>query len=178
MKLSAISKGEFIRHENKALRQADDDVIHAQSLKRGDVLITRGNTPQLVGDVCMVPNDEPNLLIPDLIYRLTVEESKILPEYLSTFLITRQARSQIQSDARGSSGSMVKISQGHILDWRIPLPPMIEQQSIVDVIQSEREKNKELVRSLVDSIALLKERRSALITATVTGQIKLEDMTA
>lgn len=176
LKLSAISKGRFIRYENKALQQADDFVIHAHSLKKGDVLITRGNTPQLVGDVCVVPDDEPHLLIPDLVYRLTVRSSKILPKFLSAFLITPQARSQIQSDARGSSGSMVKISQGHILDWRIPVPPKSEQEEIVSTIENEQKKNQELVSNLVNSITLLKERRSALITAAVTGQIKLENM--
>jgi type I restriction enzyme, S subunit len=176
LKLSAISKGEFFRHENKALQQADTEVIHAHSLRKGDVLITRGNTPQLVGDVCTVPQDEPNLLLPDLIYRLTVRESEIVPEFLSAFLITPQARSQIQADARGSSGSMVKISQGHVLDWYIPLPPKLEQQAIVDAIESERKKTKELANILIDSIALLKERRSALITAAVTGQIEPETM--
>ena len=145
-------------------------------LRKGDVLITRGNTPQLVGDVCVVPRNEPNLLLPDLIYRLTIQESKILPEFLSLFLITPQARSQIQSDARGSSGSMVKISQGHILDWRIPVPPKHEQESIIHAIEYEKEKNKELKNALTDSIALLKERRSALITAAVTRQIALEEM--
>jgi type I restriction enzyme, S subunit len=176
LKLSAISKGRFIRHENKALQQADDFVIHANSLRKGDVLITRGNTPQLVGDVCVVPEDEPHLLIPDLVYRLTVRSSKILPEFLCAFLITPQARSQIQSDARGSSGSMVKISQSHISDWRIPVPPILEQEKIVSTIEDEQRNNQKLVSNLVDSITLLKERRSALITAAVTGQIKLEDM--
>ena len=44
------------------------------------------------------------------------------------------------------------------------------------MINKERERNKELKNVLTDSIALLKERRSALITAAVTGQIALEEM--
>jgi type I restriction enzyme S subunit len=33
LKLSAVYKGEFLRHENKALQQADDAVIHTLSLR-------------------------------------------------------------------------------------------------------------------------------------------------
>ncbi len=177
LKLSAISKGKFVRNENKALRESEDS-IHSLSLKGGDILITRGNTPKLVGDVCLVPQDEPNLLISDLIYRLRVKHYEILPSFLALYLLTSQARSRIESDARGSSGSMVKISQGHIFDWYIPLPPKAEQQDIVNTINQEQAKNEDLKNELIKSVSLLKERRSALITAAVTGQIPLEDMAA
>jgi type I restriction enzyme S subunit len=177
LKLSAISKGRFIRHENKALQQADNS-IQSLSLQKGDVLLTRGNTPKLVGDACVVLQDEPNLLISDLIYRIRVKETEILPKFLGQFLITPYARLQIEADARGSSGSMVKISQGHILDWLTPVPPKSEQQEIVEAIEQEHKKTQELESVLIESINLLKERRSALITAAVTGQIASEEMTA
>ena len=176
LKLSAISKGRFIRHENKALQQADNS-IQSLSLQKGDVLLTRGNTPKLVGDACVVPQDEPNLLISDLIYRIRVKETEILPKFLGQFLITPYARLQIEADARGSSGSMVKISQGHILDWLTPVPPKSDQQEIVEAIEQEHKKTQELESVLIESINLLKERRSALITAAVTGQIASEEMT-
>jgi len=38
--------------------------------------------------------------------------------------------------------------------------------------------NRTFEQAFENAIALLKERRSALITAAVTGQIKLEDMTS
>jgi type I restriction enzyme S subunit len=59
LKLSAVNKGRFRRDENKALRESDDQE-QVLSLRRGDVLITRGNTPDLVADVACVPTDEPN----------------------------------------------------------------------------------------------------------------------
>jgi type I restriction enzyme, S subunit len=59
---------------------------------------------------------------------------------------------------------------------KIAIPPKSEQKDIVESIEKERDKTKELIVTLTDSIALLKERRSALITAAVTGQIKPEEM--
>ena len=177
LKLSAVNKGRFRRDENKALRESDDQE-QVLSLRKGDVLITRGNTPDLVADVACVPSDEPNLLLPDLIYRLRVREDQVLPEFLTYFLTTGVARVQIQRDARGSSGSMVKVSQGHVLDWQAPIPPIIEQIEIVGKIQAAEIKSESLLSNLVGSISLLNERRAALITAAVTGQIPVEEMAA
>lgn len=170
LKLSAVSKGRFKREENKALHRIDDEE-QPLTLRKGDVLITRGNTPELVADVAYVPNDEPNLLLPDLIYRLRVREEKILAEYLTIFLTTATARVQIRRDARGSSGSMVKVSQGHVLDWLTPLPPLSEQREIVDCLRDEDERFQSVVKEISSSLSLLSERRAALIDGAVTGQI-------
>lgn len=175
LKLSAVSKGRFKREENKALRETDEEE-HLLGLRKGDVLITRGNTPELVADVACVPDNEPNLLLPDLIYRLRVQEEKILPEYLTFFLTTAAARVQIRRDARGSSGSMVKVSQGHVLDWLTPLPPLSEQTEIVNYLQLAEERFQSIAREVSSSLSLLSERRASLITAAVTGQIALEEV--
>ncbi len=176
LKLSAVSKGRFKREENKALREADGNG-ETLSLRKGDVLITRGNTPELVADVACIPSDEPNLLLPDLIYRLRTRVDQVLPEFLTYFLTTQAARVQIQRDARGSSGSMVKVSQGHVLDWQLPLPSMPEQIEIVSLIRTRERKSTVVCGELAESISLLKERRVALITAAVTGQTTIKEMT-
>lgn len=175
LKLSAISGGRFIRTENKALRQVDDEV-HLYSLKAGDVLVTRSNTPLRVGDACMVPMDEPNLLIPDLVYRLRTKVELIHPQFLAHFLITGAARAEIVSDARGSSGTMVKISQDHVRNWSIPIPPLKEQSEIAEYIRGSVSRIDRASKTIEDSIELLRERRSALITSAVTGKIPLEEM--
>jgi type I restriction enzyme S subunit len=176
LKLGAVSRGRFRKEENKALRDADDSE-QAAALRKGDILITRGNTPQLVGDVACVPEDQPNLLIPDLIYRLRVRPDEALPEYLSAFLIAAPARVQIRRDARGSSGSMVKVSQEHVLNWYAPLPPLAEQAEIATHLQYADARFQSTSAAVATSISLLAERRAALITAAVTGQMPLEEMT-
>jgi len=61
---------------------------------------------------------------------------------------------------------------------RIPVPPLLEQKEIVRALDLEVEELLALSKALEQSIALAKERRSALITAAVTGQIPVEAMTA
>ncbi len=57
---------------------------------------------------------------------------------------------------------------------KVPIPPFSEQRSIVSHIETETQKLDELIQLTNQSITLLKERRVSLISATVTGQIDVE----
>jgi len=177
LKLSAIKKGCFLADQNKSI-SAGKNIPLNLTLCKGDVLISRSNTPELVGDVCTVPQNFYNLLIPDLIYRLRVNAQKIMSEFLTAFLLTKKGRLQITRDARGSSGSMVKVSQDHVTNWLIPNPPLPEQIAIVANLNKERKQTAEMEATLKKSIELLKERRSALITAAITGQLEIPEISS
>ena len=57
----------------------------------------------------------------------------------------------------------------------VPCPPKSEQGSILDYIKKMTARIDLLAIRTDRSIALIKERRAALITAAVTGQIDLRD---
>ena len=57
----------------------------------------------------------------------------------------------------------------------LPLPPPSEQASIARSVLRQRNLMDELASKCESSISLLRERRSALITAAVTGQIDLRE---
>ena len=56
-------------------------------------------------------------------------------------------------------------------DMYVPVPPAAEQHAIVEHITRETAKLDLLVAATERSIVLLNERRAALISAAVTGQI-------
>jgi len=56
------------------------------------------------------------------------------------------------------------------------MPPQIEQQRIIEHVSSVSEEYKRLVSQIERGIALLKERRSALISAAVTGKIDVRGL--
>lgn len=53
----------------------------------------------------------------------------------------------------------------------IPLPPLAEQKAILHFLNAETSRLDALTAEATRGIALLKERRSALISAAVTGKI-------
>lgn len=66
---------------------------------------------------------------------------------------------------------MLNIGQSTILELNVAVPPSVEQTAIVAFLETEIAKLDSLWAESERTIALLKERRSALISAAVTGQI-------
>lgn len=55
--------------------------------------MTRGNTPELVADICYVDiNIKENVMISDLIYRLTYDKSKIEHKFANYYFLSSIAR--------------------------------------------------------------------------------------
>lgn len=172
LKLNAVNEGSFDDSKVKALPAGVEAPANLM-VEPGDFLVTRANTPELVGDVCYVERTRARLILSDLTYRLKLAEDRLEGRFLNQFLLTPAGRRQIEADARGSSASMVKISQEHIKNWIVPIPPIEEQRAIVAHIQSATAKLDALRAATERTLALLKERRAALIAAAVTGKLKL-----
>lgn len=71
--------------------------------------------------------------------------------------------------------AMPKINRESLSDLVVAVPPVAEQQKIAIAIEAQLPRVDAVVAKVNTSIALLKERRSALITAAVTGQIDLRE---
>jgi len=175
IKLSAIKNGHFDATESKALASMQS-IDPRYEVRVNDLLVTRANTLDLVGASCIVHSNIPEkLFLPDLVYRLSLR-SELTPQFLNYFFQSSSARSQISADARGSSMTMAKISQGHIKCWWVTLPPRAEQDQITGYLEGENRQFDELMVEAQRAIDLLKERRSALISAAVTGKIDVRGL--
>jgi type I restriction enzyme S subunit len=73
--------------------------------------------------------------------------------------------------AKAKVTTMTTIDQEAILSTRLPLPPIVEQASIVAFLDREIVTLDALTAEAERAIGLLQERRSALIAAAVTGKI-------
>jgi type I restriction enzyme S subunit len=73
---------------------------------------------------------------------------------------------------------MVKLGQGHVRAWSLPLPALSEQVAIADYLKVETAKIDALVAKIEAAIERLQEYRSALITAAVTGKIDVRGTAA
>jgi type I restriction enzyme S subunit len=60
--------------------------------------------------------------------------------------------------------------------FRVPVPPIAEQQRIVAYLDDQTYRIDTLIAETERFIELSKERRAALITAAVTGQIDVREM--
>lgn len=170
LKLSAIRATGFRPDEHKTL-PPDLPPEPGLFIRRGDLLLTRANTPTLVGTACVVEEEPPsNVMICDLIYRLTFDQTRLDHGYAKFWLSSRFGRLQIERDARGSSESMVKIAQGHIRSWLIAFPPREEQRAIAASLARRTRAVASAVADLMEQIDALMEYRTAVISATIARQ--------
>lgn len=94
----------------------DNHVVRA-----GDILITRANTPDLVGLACLVTKEHKNLMLSDKTLRLVPAEgmpNRLLLEALRT----QAARQFMKANATGTGGAMKNISQAKLREMSIEFP--------------------------------------------------------
>lgn len=130
LKLGAVSYGSYRADENKALLEAGGGGARYE-VNAGDVLMTRKNTRDLVGAVAYVVTTPARRLLPDLIYRLTLDESQILPQYFQALMMTPLMRGRVGALASGSAASMVNLSHAKIKSLELPLASMGQQREYV-----------------------------------------------
>ena len=175
LKVGCVNQTEFSPQENKAL--PGDVVPDINSLVLpGDVLMSRGNTKELVGLATVVSHNTERLLASDLIFVLRLETALASPEFIALSLRSDFGRSQIEPQTVGTSASMQKINQSTIRELIVPLPPLMEQIGIVESIHSSLRMISSHIQNCSSAIDLLQERRSALISAAVTGQIDVRGL--
>lgn len=170
LKVGCVNRDQFNHAENKAL-PADIKPLTDYIIRQDDVLISRANTRELVGSAAVVRRDYPNLLLCDKLYRLRLDKHKVLPEFVVLLLRTPKIRRQIEIEATGASQSMQNIAQDTIRSLYLALPPIEEQQIILSYIHEQVVILDCLVEKVQAATDLLKEHRTSLILAAVTGKI-------
>jgi type I restriction enzyme S subunit len=170
-----VNGGVFNPDHNKALTP-ELSAIPELGIRAGDVLISRANTRELVGSAAVADSDYPRHMLCDKLYRLRVCEESCSAKYLAMFLSTPAARSEIELAATGASSSMVNIGQSTITEMPMPLPAIGEQKTITAFVVSETSKTNRLITDATHAIDLLQERRTALISAAVTGKIDVRGL--
>lgn len=96
---------------------------------------------------------------------------KLDTEYLRYLL--GHAYKFLRSDSDGAGSTKGAITCEQLANMKIPVPSSSEQIDICIRIKQSLEVSKPLCSQIQRSLDLLIERRSALITAAVTGQIRL-----
>lgn len=128
--LTATSSGKF---DKKYFKYVDIDISTDSYLwlKKGDILIQRGNALSYVGISAVYDNNETNYIYPDLMVKIIANPKIVDSEYLHLYLNSPEIRKYYMDAAIGTSDSMPKINHKIILNTQIKIPPLAEQHRIV-----------------------------------------------
>ncbi len=173
LKTSSVYTGNFDPTENKAVVLAEYDRV-ACPVRAGTLILSRMNTPELVGAAGLVHKDEPDIFLPDRLWQ--IHFSTLDAAFVHYWTQTDSYRGQIKSACAGTSSSMQNIAQDQLKSFWVAYPPVAEQTEIVGFL-NRRTSNSDALRLEAESaVALLQERRAALISAAVTGKIDVRGL--
>lgn len=137
-------------------------------LNQGDLVAVRSGQP---GTTAVVPKELHGCNCIDLI--IIRKPLKASEHYLSWYLASDSAVRQFSEGSGGAIQQHFNISTAG--DIVCPLPPKEEQNLIDEFLKKELADLAQLAKAAEDNKKLLSERRSALISAAVTGKIDVRD---
>lgn len=137
----------------------------------GDVLFTR-EAP--AGEACMVPHER--VCLGQRMVLLRIDDTLAVGGFLLWQLYSRRIQDYFRLTANGSTVTNVRLPV--LRTTPLWLPPIYEQRRIAAYLDQQTEKIDTMIAETERFIDLSKERRSALITAAVTGQIDVRDEVA
>lgn len=129
LKTSCVSSGSFNPNENKAVVSADIDRVSV-SVKADRIILSRMNSPSLVGANAYISSDFSNLYLPDRLWQLEPYPNKVNMRWLSYVLGRQETKNRFLNMATGTSNSMKNITKEDVLNLDISLPPIEEQKKI------------------------------------------------
>ena len=163
LKVGCVNGGTFDASENKLL-PSELSPMPSLALKRGDLLVSRANTRELVGSAAVVEDDYPTLMLCDKLYRIRLLPARGDTRFLCRYLASTAIRGQIELGATGASSSMVNIGQATIMELPIAAPTVSEQVAIAAFLDTETAKIDALIHEQQRLMELLKEKRQAVIS--------------
>ena len=136
------------------ITQEKYDELESCKVEAGDVLVSLVGT---YGKTLIVPSDhEPGIINPRLV-KITLNQQKMMPEFLVNAFTQEIVLQQIHGMSHG--GTMNILSVKTLKKLRLPLPPLEIQRAIVEEIQSEQ--------TIIDANRDLIERFKGKIQATI-----------
>jgi len=132
--------------------------------ERGDVLVTTeaplGETAQII---------DTRVALAQRIILLKVNKARMVNDYLKFHFMSASGRGELKSRATGSTA--IGIRADRFKSSLVTVPPLDEQKTIVRFLDEQIAVLEKPIYKIESSIETLREYRSALISAAVTGKI-------
>lgn len=139
-------------------------------LKSGDLLVVEGGA---IGTCVVLDEDMPGWAFQKTVNRLRSAKGWS-PRYYRYVLTAYRDRGVL--DILSNKSTIAHFTAEKLRGLRVPVPPIDEQRRIAAYLDEQTSRIDNLIAESEDLIALSQERRAALITAAVTGQIDVRQV--
>lgn len=173
LKTSAVHNGIVDPAEVKPVIKADYSRLKCP-LVQGSIIISRMNTPALVGECGYAKNASIDVYLPDRLWQVqNPKDSDYNFEWLNYLLNTKRYRDAVRATATGTSNSMKNISKERLMEIDIPCPSLDEQNRISAALSDIDT----LIANLEKLIAKKKAIKQGAMQELLTGKRRLPGFT-
>ena len=170
LKTSCVSNGTFNPDENKVVFQDHEKNRLSEPVRDGSTIISRMNTPALVGANAYVNGNYDNLFLPDRLWQAKPKSVAINMRWLAFVLGSSKGRYALSARATGTSGSMKNITKSDVMSLGLHIPPLAEQKRIAELL-STWDRAIETTEKL---IANSEAQKKALMQQLLTGKRRVK----
>ena len=146
LKTGAATFGWFDPEQYKYL-PADYEPLLEHKVETGDVIISRMNTPELVGACSYVFDAPDDMYYPDRLWKAVLKESTN-PIFLWQLLWEKDIRKAIKESSGGTSGTMHNISKANLLAIKCMDAPIELQNEYAEFVEQTDKSKSEIQKSL------------------------------
>lgn len=168
LKTSSVSKFVFDIHENKSVNKNEENRVSCPVCSN-TLIVSRMNTPELVGACGYVDKSYSNIFLPDRLWQVHFKTHTNV-KYIWYYLRSKCVRFYISSLSTGTSSSMQNISQSQLGDINIVLPTSNQQSKIADYLDKKCSAIDSVIEKKQALIEKLTEYKKSLIYEVVTGK--------
>ena len=139
-------------------------------VKEGDLILSGQFAWE--GSVALASQDESHCIVSHRYPLIRGKDNILNTEYLWAYLTTREGDFLLNEHSVGSAGRNRPLNINTLLKDDIPVPTIELQMNVSRIVQAENR-----IKPLIyKEIELLKEKRTALISAAVTGKIDVREV--
>ena len=155
--------------ELKRLR-LDENEIKCYSLNLNDILINRVNSMQYLGKSALVRELKDACVFESNIMRLSVDESRIYPEFLISFLNSQMGLNELRKNAK-QAVNQASINQQDIKNVIINLPSLPEQHEIVRLIDELLARERAAQQAAEQALASIDLMKKSILARAFRGEL-------
>lgn len=170
IRIDAFYEGVIEQWDELKKLRLDENDIESYSLHVNDILINRVNSMQYLGKSALVRELKDVCVFESNIMRLSVDESKVYPEFLILFLNSQMALKELRKNAK-QAVNQASINQQDIKNVIIPLPTLPEQHEIVRLIDDLLARERSAQQATEQALASIDLMKKSILARAFRGEL-------